>query len=425
MNFFLIVILFCSISICQAQSKFDEFFISKTLRLDYIHSGNATSEHIFFQDLKQLDFWAGSKVNLLDTFNYGEHLLIVYDSISNNIIYSRGYCSLFQEWQTTAEAKKMEKAFNGTVLLPFPKNTVRVEIHSRDKKLQFHKISETWVNPNSYFINKEKINNYPVFKIVESGDPSVKVDLVIVPDGYTADEMEKFRKDASRFTKKLFELAPFSTNKNNFNVSAIEAPSKESGTDIPGKNIWKNTIINTNFYTFDSERYLTTSDVIAMNNVASAAPYDQIFVLVNSKKYGGGGIFNLYSVSSSDDPLAEYVFLHEFGHAFGGLADEYYTSSTSYEDFLPKTIEPWQPNVTSMADFSKKWIAMINKKTPVPTPDDKKYYNSVGVFEGAAYESKGMYRPYFDCTMKTLMGSDGFCPVCRKSIQSIIDFYCK
>lgn len=421
-NIFILFLIF-SCYLSTAQVTFSEYFIPKTMRVDYFHSGNATSERISFEQIKQESQWGGSKINLIDVFNYGAYRLSVYDSVSNKLIYSCGYSSLFEEWQATDEAKKIDKSFYETVLFPYPKKPILIKIESRDKQNNFSVIFKLNINPENYFIKKESPLRFDSYKLIDSGDPSVKVDIVIIPDGYTKNELPKLKKDAERFAGYLFKHAPYSDLKNKFNIWLVEAFSQESGTDIPAIGIWKNTIVNSNFYTFDSDRYLTSNDIKSIRDIAGNVPYDQIFVLVNSKKYGGGGIYNDYSMCSSDNEYSEWVFIHEFGHAFAGLADEYFDSEVSVVDYYDLKTEPWNPNITSLVDFDKKWKLLMGKDVPIPTPATDIYNNKVGVYEGASYVTKGMYRPYIKCEMKELMA--GFCPVCSKSIRDMIDFYTK
>ena len=248
------------------------------------------------------------------------------------------------------------------------------------------------------------------------------MDIVIIPDGYTKDEMDKFKKDCEKFAGYLFNASPYKENKNKFNIWGIEAPSKESGTDIPAENIWKNTIANSQFYMFDLERYLMTSDNKTLRNIASNAPYDQIFILVNTNKYGGGAIYNHYSVCVSDNNYSEYIFTHEFGHGFAGLGDEYYTSDVAYNEFYPLDVEPLDPNLTTLVNFDSKWKDMVDEETPIPTPAEKEFKETLGVFEGGGYVAKGIYRPMQDCSMKSI-SVDNFCPVCKRAIKQMIDFY--
>lgn len=405
-----------------AQVNFDDYFYNKSLRIDYYHFGDSLNDSYAIDELIEEPYWGGSKKNLLDPFNYGDYIVKVFDSRGENLIFSRSYSTLFSEWQTTEEAKHTTKGFTETVVIPYPKKEVKIEFFGRDKKNNSMKKFEYLINPSDYFIKKESRHIYQAFDVINNGDPSTKVDIVIIPEGYTKEEMKLFRKDCEKFSGYLFNSSPFKENKDKFNIRGIEAQSEESGADIPADSIWKKTLLGTNFYTFDLERYLMTGDYKTVCDVAANAPYDQIYILVNSDKYGGGAIYNYYSVCVNQNRYEEYVFTHEFGHGFAGLADEYYTSDVAYEDFYPLDVEPIEPNLTTLVDFKSKWENMISDTIPVPTPNDSKYENVVGVFEGGGYISKGVYRPKIDCTMKSI-SVNNFCPVCSKAIQDMIDFY--
>ena len=418
----LIFSLFLFISTTYPQVNFDDHFEDKTLRLDYFHSGDKENDYYSLDEMIEEPFWGGSKVNLIDKFNYGKYKFEVYDSVSNTLIYSRGYSTLFNEWQTTEEAKHTTKSFSETVVFPFPKNPVIVKFYASSRKNEWIKKFEYDVNPNNYFIKHERSAEYENFKVLSSGEPSVKVDIVIIPEGYTEDEMDSFKEDCERFAGYLFNSSPFKENKDKFNIWGIEAPSLESGTDIPKKNIWKKTLVNSNFYTFDTERYLMTTDNKTLRDVASNAPYDQIYILANSDKYGGGAIYNHYSISVTKDKNFEFIITHEFGHGFASLADEYWTSDVAYQDFYPQDVEPTDPNLTTLVDFDTKWKYLVEEGTPIPTPDTDQFKDKVGAFEGGGYMEKGIYRPMHDCSMKSIK-VDGFCPVCKRAIQQMIDFY--
>ncbi len=411
-------------TVAFSQIKFNEYFIAKSLRVDFYETGNSAEKKIIFADAKQEQFWAGTQKNLIDTFNYGEYQYLVYDSISSKLIFSRGYCTLFQEWKATPEAKNEPRSFYETAILPFPLKTIKFEIQARNKNLEFETVFSKYINPKDKFISSENPPKYNWYYIQKKGDYKEKVDVVIIPDGYTKEEMKKFRDDAKRFSGYLFNSSPFKENKDKFNVCAIEAVSEESGTDYPGENIWKNTIVGSTFYTFNLERYLTISDIKALRDIASIVPYDHIIVLVNTKTYGGGGIYNFFSVVSSDNIFSEYVNVHEFGHAFAGLSDEYYDSDVTVENYYSLEKEPWEPNLTSLVNFSKKWKDLVSKDVPIPTPVNEKYFGKVGAFEGAGYSAKGLYRPAYDCTMKSV-SVNNFCPVCKRAIQEMIDYYTK
>jgi len=418
----IIIISLLFISALFPQNAFDGFFQNKTLRLDYYHTGDKENDNYSIDELIEEPFWGGSKINLVDKFEYGKYKFMVFDEKSNELIYSRGYSTLFNEWQTTEEAKHNVKSFSETVVFPYPKNPVRVEFYSRNKKNNLIKKFEYNIDPDNYFIKTERVNEYESFDVINSGDPSVKVDIVIIPDGYTAEEMEIFRNDCDEFAGYLFNSSPFKENKNKFNIRGINAPSEESGTDIPAEDTWKKTLVSTTFYTFDLERYLMTSDNKTLRNVAANVPYDQIYILVNSDKYGGGSIYNLYSVCVNDNLAEEFVFVHEFGHGFASLADEYFTSDVAYEDFYLLDVEPLDPNLTTLVDFESKWKDMVEDVTPIPTPNKEEYEDVLGAFEGGGYVEKGVYRPKQDCTMKSI-SIDNFCPVCKRAIVQMIDFY--
>ncbi len=398
---------------------FDNFFTGDVLRFDYLLSGNHISANVLQCEIKKEKLWSGSHNALIDNINYGTYRFKVYDDKSSELIFSKGFSPLFQEWQSTAEAKSISKAFYQVIRFPYPKASVRLKIEKRNYNGQFSEIYSTTINPDNYFIIDENPKNIPVEEIQHSGEPTHKIDIAILAEGYTEEEMGKFVKDARRLTDSLFAVVPFSQMKEYFNVYALKTPSVESGTDIPGEHIFRNTLYNSTFYTFDISRYLTTSDMKNIHDMAAVLPYDHIIILVNSTRYGGGGFYNYVNVCTSDHNLSPKVFIHEFGHGFGGLGDEYYTSEVAYNDYYNLNVEPWEPNLTTMVDFSSKWKAMVDVKTPVPTPRNGKYVSKVGAFEGGGYITKGIYSPMENCRMKSNEAPE-FCPVCQKAIREVI-----
>ncbi|MFH0735089.1 MAG: M64 family metallopeptidase [bacterium] len=411
-------------SFLQAQVEYSKYFTEKALRFDYFHSGNNNSESYGFDEMIEEEMWNGSKINLLDNLNFGTSLIKVFDAKTNTLIFSRGYCTLFGEWQTTDEAKKTFKTYTESMTIPFPKDSFRVEILTRDKKNNFVKQFEYSSSPNNYFIKKEHKQTFNNFKVHYSGNPNQKLDLVFIAEGYTKDEMDSFKKDCETFANALFKYAPFTNLKDKINIWGVESFSKESGTDIPGKNIWKNTVVNSSFYTFDSERYLMTGDYKSVCNVADNAPHEQIVIIVNTDKYGGGGIYNYYLTIAGKNKNAEKIFVHEFGHALAGLGDEYYTSDVAYEDFYPLDVEPWEANLTTLVNFESKWKNLMDPSVPVPTPNDPKYKNGLGVFEGGGYKAKGVYRPSFDSIMITL-AAETFNLPSEMALKKVVEFYSK
>ncbi len=406
----------------NAQVNFDDYFVDKSFRFDYNIGGNSEETAIFYNKMKEEPFWGGSKINLIDTFNFGDFRIRVFDAKSDKLIYSRGYSTLYYEWIDTEEAKTTSRSFYESVTFPFPKTKVILKIEIRNKKNEFNSLFETTINPKSISIIKDKQEIYKTQKLHYSGNHHQKLDIVIIPDGYTKEELDKFHSDSKRFIEYFFEVEPFKTYKDKVNFWAVDAYSEESCTDIPGDDIWKNTVINTHFYTFGWERYLTTQDIETLRNIAAYVPYDQIYILVNSSKYGGGGIYNYYNLCSADNDQSGRVFTHEFGHAFAALADEYQYGYDKAEDIYDMSVEPWQANITNLVDFNSKWKDLVQKSTPVPTPDIEKNKKDVGAFEGAGYVKKGIYRPTHDCKMRS-NSTDEFCPVCYRTVLKMLQFY--
>ncbi|MCB0804414.1 MAG: peptidase M64 [Bacteroidales bacterium] len=404
------------------QADFDDFFKHKTLRVDYFHAGDANSEHYFLDQVKIEPFWGGSLVNLIDTFQYGHYYLKVFNASNDSLLYSRGYSSLFAEWQTTEEASRLHKSFSETVVCPLPRYPAYIMLYSRDSLGHFKDKFRYDFDPENYFISTERNFEFPAFESLISGPSEHCVDIVILPDGYTNSDMGKFINDCKKFAEDLFTFKPYDIYRDKFNIRGVWAPSDDAGSDIPADSVWKRTILNTSFYTFDSERYCMTYDNKNVRDLAANVPYDQIYILVNTDKYGGGAIYNYYSVSVNSNLHAAKIFVHEFGHGFAGLGDEYYDSSVAYSEFYPTNIEPWEPNLTTMVDFDRKWKNLLDDKTPVPTPPQRKYFDKTGVFEGGGYAAKGVYRPAYDCLMNSFSG-DHFCAVCQKAIEHMILFY--
>jgi hypothetical protein len=409
---------------CAGQVVFSDFFLKKSLRFDFLLGGNDTEVVVYPGNMKQEPHWGGSLTNLIDTFHYGTYRFRVFDAASGSLLYSKGFSTLFHEWQTTSEAKEKNRTFQQAAIFPFPKKNVRLEIDARQWEGEFKTLFRTEIDPKDYFILKETSHPFETVTIEEHGRPEEKVDVVILAEGYTSEEMDKFVEDARRVTGYLFEEEPFRSEREKFNVRAVLTPSVNSGTDMPGDGVYKNTAFNSTFYTFDLPRYLTVSDMESVYDAASVVPYDHIYVLVNTERYGGGGFYNFLNVCSSDNQSTKEVFVHEFGHGFAGLGDEYYSSAVAYEDFYNLETEPWEPNLTTLIDFGQKWANMVEDATPVPTPRKAKYRDVVGVYEGGGYLANGIYSPFMDCRMKS-NNAQQFCPVCTKAIREVINFHCQ
>ncbi len=422
MRYFPAISLFLLAMSVQGQIVFDDHFTDRTMRFDFMMAGNSETTKVYPVSFREEPFWGGSLTNLTDPFGYGNFTYEIFDAVTGNLIYSRGFCTLYQEWQTTAEAKKMERVFHEVATFPFPKNKVNFVLNIRGRDGKFSKLYETAIDPSSYFITREKPAAALATRVIGTGDPHTSLDIAFIAEGYTQSEMEKFRSDVKRMGEIILAEAPFDKYADRINIWAVEAPSQESGTDVPGEGIYVNTALSSSYYTFDVDRYLTTQDIRRVNDYAAAAPHDQIIVLINSTRYGGGGVYNYYSAVTSDHKFTPQVLTHEFGHGFAGLADEYYSSEVAYEEFYPLDVEPWEPNITTRVNFDAKWKNMIAKSVPVPTPNEKRYIGVTGLFEGGGYSAKGIFRPSFDCRMKSNQ-ADSFCEVCQEALEAMIQFY--
>ncbi|CDN30347.1 Peptidase M64 [Mucinivorans hirudinis] len=404
-------------------AQFDKFFFQKTLRLDFYHCGTATEQEYFFKELIEEPHWAGNEKNLIDTKEHGNQMVKLFDAASGELIYSQGYCTIFNEWQTTLEAQKIKKCYPEAVIMPFPKNPARVEIYARNAKNEFVKEFEYEVNPSSYWIRKSVPNDI-TFDVVYNGAPKHKVDIVLLAEGYTS--QEKFEEDAKRFAEELVRFEPFKSRAKDFNIRGVYRTTGEHGVSLPGENLWKQTALQSHYYTFDSERYLIVDDFQRVRDMAANVPYDVVYILSDSKKYGGGGIYNFYGISAAGDPeLAGEVYVHEFGHLFAGLGDEY-VGTTGYDGFYKTDVEPWEENLTTLVDFDKKfWKKMLPAGTKIPTEDVDKNEKVLGVYEGGGYQNKGIYRPWRNCIMRDLRKSEGFCPVCIRALEEVMNRFTK
>ena len=460
----IVLLLLCCTSLLAAQTVFDDFFTDRTMRFDYYHTGTADAEFISPDEIVLEGPWSGSQNNLIDTLNCGNYLVKIFDLKTNRMIYSFGYSTIFGEYQTTLDAKNgMTATYHESVRFPVPRKPVQLTLAVRNRQNLFTDIYTTTIDPGSRQVNREEIKPvYNIDKYMINGEPKNKVDLVIVGDGYTKDEIAKYHKDIDRYLGDFFSHDPFKSRKKDFNIWVIDVISQDSGIDEPTKNAWRHTTLNCSYNSLGSPRYVLTSDNKTLRTITASVPYDQIYILVNSTRYGGGGIYNWFSTSFTGEApgkpgwWSDYVFVHEFGHAFAGLADEYYTSSTSYDEFYAPGIEPWEPNVTRMFDPKHvKWGQFIKAGTPIPTPWEKAAYDSLGAilqselrdspeyiatevemrkvinnsawqgvtgcFEGGGYCATGVYRPCLDCRMFSKSLVD-FCTVCQDAISRVIDF---
>lgn len=464
---FLFFVAFLSLRSAGQPVKFSEYFRDSTLRFDFFHTGNATNE-IFASDRIVNDGpWPGSKFHLLDELQLGPYFFEVEDASTGRIIFSRGFANIFGEWQTTPEAQN-HGTFHESIRFPWPKKSVIVHISKRQPDNTFRRIWQMTIDPASRAANPAPlIPGYEWWEVFCNGKPENKVDIVVMGDGYTLAQKGKFHADVERLIGELFKVEPFRSRKADFNVRAIFTPSPREGINKPHSGVFRRTPLSLTYGAFDSERYVLGFDNRTLRDVAATVPYDFTFILVNERTYGGGGIYNLYATVAADNKFSDYIFVHEFGHHFAALADEYYTSAVAYE--APgNLVEPWEPNITALKDPAQlKWRHLVEEGTPIPTPWDKEefdrfsyeiqkqrkairergepeevmealfeyerehekeaiahmtYTGKVGAFEGAGYQPYGLYRSETDCIMFT-RNQQAFCRVCQDAISKVIDQY--
>ena len=468
---FLPALWICSVACGVTVAGFDEDFTGATLRIDYYHTGTAGEEHFALERARIEGPWPGSRTQLIDTSNLGKYMVEVSDLASHRLLYTRGFASIYGEWETTGEAfDGVRRAIPEAVRVPEPRRPFQLRLRKRQADRSFREVWGVVIDPSSRFVDRAPLAKGSSWTIIDSGDPSVKVDLVVLGDGYAVDEIEIFREDAETLVGQLFEHEPFASRKSDFNVRAVSTPAGQSGITRPRAGVFRETPLGARYNTFDSERYVLTLDDRSWRDLAAVVPYEFVLILVNERKYGGGGIFNLYSTAAAHSSYAPYLVVHEFGHHFAGLGDEYFTGSVAYEKFVGDRVEPWEPNVTALLDpEALKWGDLVSEAMPLPTPWRKEAYEErsiasqerraklraegaseealeqlfdeerelftrmlgedehageVGAFEGAMYEMQGLYRPSVDCIMFT-RDRVGFCPVCRRAIERVIDMYAR
>ena len=402
---------------------FEHYFTDRTLRVDYLFTGNAERQTICVDELSSLPRWAGRRHHLSELPLAGNGQITMKDATDGTVIYRNSFSALFQEWLETDEARTTAKGFENTFLLPFPRRAVSVEVTLFDSHRQVRARLQHRVDPEDILIRRKgETHVCPHRYLLKSGQADRCIDVAIVAEGYTEAEMDVFYRDAQTACESLFGHEPFRSMKERFNVVAVASPSEDSGVSIPRLSEWRSTAFGSHFSTFYSDRYLTTSHLKTLHDALAGIDYEHIIVLANTDEYGGGGIYNSYTLTTAHHKDFRPVVVHEFGHSFGGLADEYFYDEDVMNDTYPTDVEPWEQNVTTRVDFASKWQDMIPEGTPLPTPADNFNMHEVGLYEGAAYSAQGLYRASYNCRMRT-NEYPAFCPVCQRALRRLIEFY--
>lgn len=401
---------------CAASSAFAGAPAS-TLRVDYIFTGTDKTASISLAGMSSFDGWYGRNVNLTDAPVRGNGEIVMKDLASGKVLYKNSFSTLFQEWQATEEATRVRKSFENVYLLPMPADKAQVTVRLFDFWGKEAASMSHVVDPSDILIKKKSESKVPCVSLHKGGDSKDCIDVVIMAEGYMETQMDAFLSKARATVDALFSHEPFSSCRDRFNITAVCCPSAQGGVSVPREGQWRETALESHFDTFYSDRYLTTSSLFKVHDVLSGLPYEHIIILANTDTYGGGGIYNSYTLTTTGHPSFAPVVVHEFGHSFGALADEYFYDDQFVEYYYPD-VEPWEQNISTLYDFSSKWEDMLEEGTPRPSPQS---WGKVGVFEGAGYQSKGVYRGCYDCRMRT-NAAEGFCPVCQRAIRRIIDF---
>ena len=422
-------LLFLILSIFAGGYTLSTQTMDQTLRLDYIFSGNDKTQEIALDEMYSFDGWAGRSANMDKVPVRGNGQITLSDKGTGKILYRQSFSTLFQEWQTTQEATRVRKSFENVFLVPMPKEKSIVKVELYDFKGGVSASLSHEVDPSDILIRKSHQQPAAHRYILKNGNPQDCIDVAILAEGYTAQEMEVFYEDAQKAVEAILSHQPFGQYRKSFNFVAVGLESKESGISEPGEGMWKNTALGSHFSTFYMNRYLTTLRIKNLHDCLGGIPYEHIIILANTDTYGGGGIYNSYTLTTAHHPSFAPVVVHEFGHSFAGLADEYYYDDQYVEYYYPDC-EPWEQNITTLYDFSAKWEEMLPRTVSVPTSlpegeiwcaDGNGKDSLIGVYEGAGYQSKGVYRPYPDCRMKT-NSPKAFCTVCQAAISRLIEF---
>lgn len=401
---------------------FGDYFIDQTLRLDYIFSGNANAQDISLLAYYKIPGWYGKRHRLAETPMKGNGTITVRDLATGRVIYKHPFSSLFQEWLSYPQAQESgRRAFENVSLIPMPKKPVEVSLELRNSRHDVIASVTQRIDPHDILMSplgEQGILPYTTLQAPK--DSSRAIHIAFVAEGYTEDEMDDYLADVRKAVESIFGHEPFKSLRDRFSIIAVRSPSAESGASIPSKGIWRDTALGSHFDTFYSERYLTTLHLRKLHDLLAGTPYEHIIVLVNTPHYGGGGILNSYNLSMTKHPAFVPVVTHEFGHSFAGLADEYAYEAEQIPMY-PTDVEPWEQNITTLKEFSAKWADLLPAEVSViPTPEECNY--PVGVYEGAGYSLKGVYRPSMDCRMRTNSNPE-FCPVCQRAIREVINFY--
>lgn len=421
---FALLALLCGEGLSLSARNFDEVFEDSTLRIDYIFSGTNRTQHIAMSRMSKTAGWYGRRVNLDKLLLRGNGQLMLIDPESGDTLYAHSFSTLFQEWQSTEEATRQERSFENPYLVPMPKRAVDAVVTLCDTHHRVTSQLRHRIDPADILIRDRSGEHTAPWKYVrKAGDSRDCIDICFVAEGYTEDQMPAFLAMCDTAIMALTAHEPYKSLIDRFNFVAVMPASHQKGISIPHNRQWFDTALGSHYDTFYTKRYLTVPNIFTLYDYCTGVPFEHFIIMANTTEYGGGGIFNSYTIASAQSRNARLeVIVHEFGHSFGGLGDEYFYDD-QFETIYPSDTEPWEPNLTTLVDFESKWKDMLPAGTKIPTaPNGKNLTTQLGVYEGGGYQSKGVYRPVQECRMKINEVKE-FCPVCQRAIRRLVDYY--
>ena len=360
------------------EGGFDAYFIDKTMRVDYFHSGGLGSEILSLDQVVSDGAWAGSRTRLVDDLNLGKYLFEVIERRTNRVIYSRGFASIYGEWETTPESRAGLSHVSRVAAVSLAETPGPGRAEQAGPRQQLPRDLVDGRRPGLAFRQPDRSG--PDGRCV-----AAPREWPALGKGRPArDRRGVHRGGGLQVSRRRAAAGRCAVRGGAVQEPAVGFQRLGSGLAIRGVGRqppraaqFRRTPLSAEYNIFDSERYLLTYDNRALRDAASAAPYEFLEILVNEEQYGGGGIFNFQATAAADTGFAEYVFVHEFGHHFAGLADEYYTSDVAYETGAAHHPEPWEANVTALHDpMTLKWGDLVEADTPLPTPWDRKRFEA-------------------------------------------------
>lgn len=427
------------------------------LRLDLWHAGSQADERYELALAARSGVADAHRSGRLDTRGTYRWTLLSPDG---SVAASRGYSALFEEWQSTvaADPQPREGRFAESHVVPWLRDGL-LRFERRLAGDDFRSLFELRLPAADAPL--PEVPPCPGRRLHEMGpagpgEPAA-VRLLLVSEGYDAGEEAAFLAAAHRARDVLLATDPFQAFADRLCLTALFVPSPSSGMPAtPAEAAC--TAFGSSYGTLGMARYAVATDLHALGRATEGLAHAGVVVLAQSSVYGGSGIFNCNCLVAAemDDADFGYVLPHELGHSLAGLGDEYFGKQVTYDTSGADAWQPWEPNVSPLdAQGRVKWSARVAPSVPVPTPWQHAEYlrlmgiplqpstdpaarpvaevreqvaallaaepwaGQLGVFEGARYLARGLYRPEADCRMFT-RGATRFCTICRETMSAVL-----